>query len=144
MAQIGYKARIYRGGTLSTDAYTQIPKARNITPPAPTRDKIDATNQDSANFTREFVQGFIDPGQVSFTCVYEHDNTTQHAILNDYYSGAQTQAYWKVEVRNNITDALERTITFPAYIATASLSLETEALREMSVTLEVTGAVTIA
>jgi hypothetical protein len=144
MAQIGYKGRIYRGGAAIADPYTQIPKARNITAPAPTRDKIDATNNDSANFTREFVQGFIDPGQVSFTCVYEHDDTTQHDILDDYLSGADTQCYWKIEIRNNITDALERTVTFPAFIGTASVSLETEALRELSVTLEVTGAVTIA
>ena len=144
MAALGYKSRVYRGGTLIGDPYTKINKSVDIAPPTPSRDKVDVTNNDSPNFTREFVQGFIDPAQVTFSCIYEHGDADQNAILSDYYGGVADTQFWKIELRNNTTDALEKTITFPAFIAEASIALNTEERRELNVTLEVTGAVAIA
>jgi len=147
MAALGYKSRVYRGpvGGLITDPITtKINKSVDIAPPTPSREKVAITNNDSPNFTREYIQGFIDTNQVTFNCIYEHGDADQNAILTDYYGGADTQSFWKIELHNNNTDALEKTITFPAFIGEASISLNTEERRELNVTLEVTGAVTIA
>lgn len=135
--QVGYKSRVYRAGT-------QIHNARKIDAILLAVAKVDATDLESANFTKEYVRGFSDPPEIAVD--YKFTNTVeQQQIMIDAYAGTQTTETWKIEIRDPITDALQVTMTFSAYIASAGLGpLEAEALVLLSTKLQIAGAITIA
>lgn len=64
-AQMGAGAAFGIGDGASPETFTNLAEVVSITPPSDNTDIIDVTHMGSVNRTREFIAGFIDPGDVS-------------------------------------------------------------------------------
>ena len=74
------------GGT-----FTTVAEVLSISGPTMSRDQIDVTNQDSTGNVREFINGLMDPGEITFDINYltenaTHDDTTD-GLLGVFSSG---------------------------------------------------------
>lgn len=65
-AMIGYGAKFSAETTAGSDSFFDVAEVFSITPPSETVDVIDVTHMQSPDSTREFIQGLMDPGEVSF------------------------------------------------------------------------------
>lgn len=64
-AKIGMGSRFEIGNGADPEVFTQLAEVINITPPAMSRDAIDATHMLSPEMWREFIPGLKDGGEVS-------------------------------------------------------------------------------
>ncbi|MGH9204208.1 MAG: phage tail tube protein, partial [Vicinamibacterales bacterium] len=62
----GFGVRFQRGDGAVPEIFATIAEATNISGPTLDRATLDVTSHDSANRTREYVGGLIDPGEVTF------------------------------------------------------------------------------
>ncbi|WEX07371.1 phage tail tube protein [Chelativorans sp. AA-79] len=65
-ARIGYGSVFEMADLATPTVFTYIAEAYNYAPPSETTDTPDATNFQSPNRTKEFVEGLTDPGESSF------------------------------------------------------------------------------
>lgn len=86
------------GSTLSVGddnvTFTPVAGAKIMAPPAKKRARIDVTDLQSPNETREGMAGWLDPGNVPFTLYLRED---QYVILDGYLNDGVTR-YWKLEL----------------------------------------------
>ena len=75
MIGIGTLLKLHDGG--SPGSYTTIAEVADISGPSMSADSVEFTNHSSPNNTREFKPGLVDPGELTFTCNYIPDDTTQ-------------------------------------------------------------------
>jgi predicted secreted protein len=97
-AKIGYGAQ-FLVATLATVAanpptYVAIAEVTNITPPPMTRDVIDATNMDSPNGWREFIEGLKDGGECSISL-----NFLPGSAGDERLRGLQTEGATPIKIR---------------------------------------------
>lgn len=136
--QIGYKSRFYRSGV-------QINHARKIEPILLQIAKIDATDLESPGFTKEYVRGFSDPPEVAVDFKYVNGDVNQQTLVIDGYAGTTDVETFKIELRNPTTDALQCTLTFPAYVSQVGIGpMEAESLVMINAKFQISGAVTVA
>lgn len=137
-AVIGYGSRL--ACEFTTGVFTDIAECRNIGVPQSVADKIDATNQDSPNRTKESVSGMIDPGEANFELNWLPNDPTQDettGVLSLFRSGATKN--WRVT-----TPGATLIWTFPAYVNSFQPNIETQSLMTVAVGLVVNGASTFA
>ncbi len=124
-----------------TPVYTEIVEILSISGPTMTRDQIDVTAQDSANQTRVFINGLLDPGELTFSINYDpdtatHGNTT--GLLNVFDTGAK-RAY-----RITFTDPGPTLWTFDAIVNGFEVQAPVDAQLTADITLRISGQINFA
>lgn len=140
MANIGY------GITLSVSDASPAVTPTNViggvtgfTPPSATRDIIDVTSSDSADFAREFIAGLIDYGEAGAEIIWDL-GTTSDTLLRSLLI-ERTPRTWEASFAQ-YTPA--RTITFEAFLTGYEPDAPMEDKMTASITLKVTGAPVVA
>ena len=121
--------------------YTDIVQLLTISGPTMSRDRIDVTAHDSANQTREFINGLLDPGELTFSINYDPDDATHDdatGLLDVFDSGA-TRAY-----RITFTDPGPTLWTFDAICNGFEIQAPVDGALTADITLSLSGALTFA
>jgi hypothetical protein len=92
----------------SSGVYTPLAEITSVTPPNESVDQVDVTNMDSPNRTKEFLQGYIDPGDVQFKLNHVPQSATDQFIIAWRASGLTRSI--KITYPNTHTD------TFPGFV----------------------------
>ena len=106
-ATTGYGTKVH----VSADGgatWTKLYELRGVTPPNESVDEPEATHLESPNNTKEFVQGMIDPGDMSMTMNHIEGSDTDDYIADWRGTGDTRQV--RITFRNL------RTRTFPAFV----------------------------
>lgn len=126
------------GGT----TFVTIGQVRDISGPSLGRDTVETTTRDSSNAWREFIKGLKNAGEVTFEVVFDPDLSSHSyatGILSDFASES-TLAKWRI----SFPDTTPTTFTFGGIVTTFETSMPMEDALTASVTIKVTGAVTVA
>ena len=73
---------VKRGDAASPEVFTVVPEVRGINGPNLESPLVDATDQQSTG--REFIQGLIDFGELSFEMMYLVTDATQNLVRSDH------------------------------------------------------------
>jgi hypothetical protein len=101
-AFIGYGTTFERGSG-SPLGYDEIARVSEITPPGVSRDAVDVTHLKSADRYKEFISGMRDGGEVTFTIIYNPEETT-HALLEGDLADDELHPY-RVKFPNDLAHA---------------------------------------
>jgi len=112
---VGYGSTLSWSTTIG-GSYTPVAQTRDLSSPEATIGKINLTNNDSPNNTKEYKPGMIDPGESDFKVVYKKD---QYAVLYAKF-GDGIIYYWK-EVFPDGSN-----IIWPGYLSKCKVTGETE------------------
>ena len=118
----------------SGSTYDVIPGVTNFDIGGIAAEELDATDFDSTDGYREFVNGLQSSSDGSFVVNYEADDTT-HQALNPAKGGAAQ--YFQAEYT-----AASRKVTFQALIKAISRPVEIGGIMKMTVTIKLTGPAT--
>lgn len=121
--------------TVTPGTYTSFANVTNITPYALKADVIDVTAHDSPSDYREKILGALDSGQCSMDLNYD-PNAATHIWLNTEFAAKAIHNY-------KITFPGAKTASFAAYIVGISPEAPYDGKLSSTVTLEITGAVTL-
>jgi predicted secreted protein len=124
-----------RGNGASPEVFTAIAEVNSITGPGMTRDFIDVTSLDSTGGYREFIGGFRDGGQLTLNMNFTYAG--YNAMLTDYESDDA------VNYQIVLSDSTETTIDFAAFVTDLPLDIKPDDRVTVSVTLKITGQVTL-
>jgi hypothetical protein len=116
----------------TSTSYTTIADVKSITMPSMEVTDVDITNLDSANYTKEFTAGLIDPGEISFTVSYDESQS------NTLYGLLRQSKKFRVTATDSATYAVAgyvKTFGFP------QVESESELTNEM--VIKVNGAPTV-
>lgn len=123
-------------GAVFTRDSVAIAEIRNITGPGMTRDFIDVTNLDSTGGYREFIGGFRDGGELTFTMNFTIDG--YGALLVDYESDT-AQSYELI-----LPDSGATVFSFSGYVTNLPLNITPDDAMTCDVTIKITGEVSMA
>ena len=126
----GTKLQVTISGVL-----TDIPALRDITLGVGQTDLLDATTHDSTGSFREFLNGFKDSDESTYTIVYDPANAT-HEFIRAAHGGAA------VVFAMVLPDAGAATFTFSALVRSFTVNAPVDGVLEASFTLKPTGEVT--
>jgi len=124
-----------RGDGTSAEEFNAIAEVRNITGPGMTRDFIDVTNLDSTGGYREFITGFRDGGELTFTMNF---TLAGYDDLFADYSSDDSHNYQVV-----LADTGATTFEFAGYVTSLPLTIPTDDAVTVDVTIKITGAVSM-
>lgn len=132
-ADIAY-GLVFKGETAaSSGVYFTFEEVTDLTPPNSSVDVIDVTHMGSANRTREFIQGLIDPGTMSVTMNYVPGSDTDEYILA-WRAAAEVRSC-KIEHENGTVQTLS---AFPTgYAPSLPMADKMSATLELKVTSSV-------
>ena len=132
-AGIGYGTQVH----VSSDAgvtWTKLNELRGVTPPNESVDEPEATHMESPNRTKEFVQGLIDPGDMSMTMNHVEGSDTDEYIA--VWRGLRQTRLVRITFPNL------RTRTFPAFVkGYVPDEIQAGELQTATLTLRVAGAI---
>lgn len=120
----------------SPEVYTAIGEISNISGPDGTAPEIDVTDMDST--AKEYLLGLPDEGNVTFNVFFVPQDTQHAQLWSDKTSGTARN------YRITMTDSPQSTLTFSARVSGLSLDFGTDAATTGSVTLRISGSVTMA
>jgi len=124
--------------TASPNAYTNIGQVVSIGGPSGTTGEIDVTNLSST--AKEFIPSLPDWGSVDCEIIFDQATTAnKHQELWDDFS-AQTSGTYQI----TLTDSPQTTFTFTAYPSQFALNIAIDDKVGASVSLRITGSVTMA
>ncbi len=125
-----------KGDSASPIVYTAVGSVTSISGPSSTRGEIDVTTMDST--AKEFNLALLDHGTVECGLVYDERNTQHAALRTDFV--ANTVRDWK------ITDAgsPQAVYTFQGRIQSLPLDFSTDEVVRVTMTIRITGALTVA
>lgn len=118
-----------------TSTLTDIPALRDISLGVGQADLLDATTHDSSGSFREFINGFKDSDEATYTIVYDPANAVHEAIRAAH--GGASVAFALV-----LPDAGNATFAFSALVRTFTVNAPVDGILEASFTLKPTGAIT--
>lgn len=124
---------VLSGGADGTEIFTDIAEVKSIGGPNMSSTFIDVTNFSSANNTREFINSWIDPGELSLTCNFLPGNATQQALLT---------AMKNRVVRNfklQWSDAASTVCTMAGLVTGYQINNQLDQALEVSVNIKLTG-----
>ena len=107
-AIIGYGTTVEVQNGETTPGWEFIGEITNITPPNESVDQVDVTHMESPGRTREFIQGLIDPGEMSLDLNHVPGSATDDLIL-EWRTSGETRSM-RITYPNNVTE------TFPAFV----------------------------
>jgi len=134
-AVAGVGSQFKRESDESSGVFAAIAEINSITGPGMTRDTIDVTSLDSTGGYREFITGFRDGGEVTLEMNFTLDGYNQ---MKDDFEVDDTHNYQIV-----LPDTGATTLEFAALVTSLPLSVPTDDKITISVTLKVTGEVTL-
>ncbi len=134
---LGAELRIGDGAT-PTEVFAPIPGVMSISGPGKTRDTIDVTSHSSTGGWREFITGLRDGGEVSFDLNWLFGDTAQDALETAFDDNDPVN----FELFNP-SPAADNVLEFAAYVSDLSWNVPVDAQITRSVTLKVTGPITI-
>lgn len=79
-ARIGYQTLFKSGNGASPEVFATLAEVTAITPPAMSRDTVDATHMESPGAWREFIAGLKDGGEVSLELNFIPGGTAASAL----------------------------------------------------------------
>lgn len=85
----GYKSIL---AVTTTTGAAEIGQIRSISGPGVSANDVDTTTLDSSTNYRTFVCGLLDPGEVTFSCVYD-PTATAHLRLAEYMGTRATKTF---------------------------------------------------
>lgn len=122
------------------ETFVSIPEVIDLQCPTNTTELIDVSNLDSPGAFKEWLPSFIDGGDCRATLNFVPGNATQKQLVADQLD--QTLHNFKVEFRNNLNTLLA-TMSFAAYITGFAPTANIREQLKATLTLRVTGAVSI-
>ena len=120
----------------SSGVFISVGEVTDITGPGGQAAEIDTTNLSST--AKEYNIGLKDEGQVTLELNYDPSDTGQDRLIALY--DAQTSDTFKITLQ----DSGSETWTFDAYVMGRPITINRDDVVKMSITLRITGAVTIA
>ena len=123
-------------GTVFTRDSVAIAEIRNITGPGMTRDFIDVSNLDSIGGYREFIAGFRDGGELTFSMNFTIGGYDD--LLLDYESES-VQSYELI-----LPDSGETTFSFSGFVTNLPLNITPDDAVTVDVTIKISGQVSMA
>lgn len=123
-------------GVIFTRDSVAIAEIRNITGPGMTRDFIDVTNLDSTGGYREFIGGFRDGGEFTFSMNFTIDGYDD--LLLDYESDT-AQSYELI-----LPDSGATTFSFSGFVTALPLNIVPDDAVTCDVTIKISGQVSMA
>jgi len=128
---------IYLSDDASPEVFTEVPDVVSISGPDGSASEIDVTALDST--AKEFLMGLPDEGTVSLDLIWggETSNTQQVALRTARAN--QTQKNFQIK----LTDSPQSTYQFNAYVTGWSLTAGVDDAVKATVTLRITGAVSV-
>lgn len=124
--------QILRESTPDSGSYVPFAYSQDIGPPAPSADKIDISNNDSEDGVREFLIGWIEPGEVTFMLIADKAETLQADLLTDLYN--RTKRRYRIVYADS--QGYEE---FEAYVISPPRKTDMDDAQKIEVTLAVTG-----
>ena len=114
---------------------TPIAEVLSITGPGMTRDLIDVTHLGSTGGYREYVSGYRDGGELTFTInfIFEGYNNMKTDFDSDS-SGSYSVI---------LPDAGNTTLTFSGFVTSMPLSIEPDNAVTVDITIKITGQVSL-
>lgn len=100
-AAIGYGSAFAVESAAASGVYTTLAEVTDITPPSESVDVIDVTHMASPDSTREFIQGLMDPGEVSLEMNFEPSSATDD-FIRAWRSSRETRSC-KITFPNSVT-----------------------------------------
>lgn len=134
VAGIGYGTLFKIRTSTGPDVYTTIGEQANVTPFSIAVDSIDASHEESPGAWREFIPGLKDGGEVSLEIHYVPGGSAEATLL----AALRTEKVCRVVFPSGAT------ADFSAFITEMSAETPLDDKMVMSVTLKVTGAITMA
>lgn len=131
---IGHQLRI--GDGAGTEAFTAISEGKLVDGPKIAADVLDATHTDSDSGWKEFVVAQLDGGVLAWQGNYI-GGTVQEGARTDLVAG--TIRHFQVYIPSTTT----RTFAFSAIVTNFSIKAGFNAILELSITLRITGAITV-
>ena len=119
-----------------SSGWAPIAEVNSIEGPSMSRDSIDTTALDTEGGYRTFIAGFRNPGTLSL--VMNFTRAGFEAMLDDF-EAADAQNYQIV-----LPDTDETTIEFEGLVTELPLSIPTDDKVTMNVTIQISGAVSLA
>lgn len=132
-ADIGYGSKVEVETT--TGVWFEIGEVTSVTPPNESVDVIDVTHYGSPNRYREFIQGLIDPGDMSCETNWVAGGTTDNYII-DWRTSGETR-------RMRITTPNDTTYTFPTFVTGWTPQMPVDGKMAATLTCKVAGAITV-
>ena len=123
-------------GTVFTRDSVAIAEIRNITGPGMTRDFIDVSNLDSTGGYREFIAGFRDGGELTFSMNFTIGGYDD--LLLDYESES-VQSYELI-----LPDSGTTTFSFSGFVTNLPLNITPDDAVTVDVTIKISGQVSMA
>lgn len=127
--------RLMRGDAASPEVFTLVPQIISLSGPDGTANEIDITTLDSTG--KEFVMGLKDEGQITCEMIW-NDNLAQHAGLESDRSN-RTQRNFQIRY----SDSPNTVLSFAAFVLGLSRTHGVDDVNRSSMTLRVTGAITV-
>ena len=118
-----------------SSAWVALAEVNSIGGPSKTRDTIDVTSLDSVDGYREFITGFRDAGTIQLGMNFTRES---YDIVNDDFESDVAQNYEIV-----FPDADNTTFEFAAFVTEVPTDIPMDDKITVSVTLKITGPVTI-
>lgn len=118
--------------------YTTIAEVKDIRGPGFTTNFTDVTSHDSPDYTREFISGLRDPGEVTFSVNFVPTNPT-HNLSAGLMSLQQNRT--KRNYKLIFPDVSTTTWTFAAYVSRFEPGAPVDGALTADVTLRVTGTI---
>lgn len=117
-------------------AFTTLAEPLDLPPLQHTREQVEATNQQSQGYTREYIPGLIDAEEYSFECNYIPDDTSQEACWTMFSSADGGARLWRIR---ETTTSPEKTMTFRASISAIGYGFPVAEKKVLQITLRRSG-----
>lgn len=118
------------------EVFTTVAMVKSITGPTLQGEDIDITNQDSPGGFREFINGLIDPGELSFEINYDPGDATHDAatgLLGDLTS--RSVINWELI----FPDTGSTKWTFSGSVKSFEANIPVDDVLSASITIKITG-----
>ncbi len=138
-AAMGAGAAFGIGDGASSESFTDLSEVISISPPSQTTDIIDVTHLKSVNRRREFLAGFIDPGDVSLELNHVPGSAADTAI--QALEGLSTTTNFRVTFPDGTSGSV--TWIFAGLLQGYEPNISADDKMTSTVTIKVTGATTV-
>ena len=138
-AAMGAGAAFGIGDGASPEVYTDLAEVLSISPPSQAVDIIDVTHLKSTNRLREFIAGFIDPGDVSIEMNFIAGSAADVAIRA--LEGLATTTNFRVTFPDGTSGSV--TWIFAGFLSGYEPTVSPDDKMTANVTFKVTGVTTI-